>query len=74
MFGLVACGGEVGEQQQPALEETQEETTVAPQVEETVTMEGGSSYARLPEEVKAKMPEEIRQKEEMKQKIQQEQP
>jgi hypothetical protein len=68
---LVACGGEAGEQEQPA----QEETTVAPQVEETVmTVEGGSSYAKLPEEVKAKMPEEIRQKEEMKQKIQQEQP
>jgi hypothetical protein len=72
---LVACGGEAGEQEQPAQEETQEETTVAPQVEETVmTVEGGSSYAKLPEEVKAKIPEEIRQKEEMKQKIQQEQP
>jgi hypothetical protein len=39
-----------------------------------VTVEEGSSYAKLPEEVTAKMPAEIRQKEEMKQEIRQEQP
>ena len=71
MSCLVACGGEAGQQEQTAQEEeTQEqETTLTPQEEETVTVVEGSSYAKLPEEVKAKMPAEIRQKEEMKQEI-----
>ena len=74
--GSIACGGEAGQQEQTAQqEETQEEvTTLAPQAEQPVTVEEDSSYAKLPEEVKAKMPEEIRQKEEMKQEIRQEQP
>ncbi len=61
MFGAVACGGDEGKEEQTAQEE---ETTEAQQVTEETTVvaqEAGPSYEELPEEVKVKLSEEIKQ-------------
>ncbi len=61
MFGAVACGGNEGKEEQTAQEE---ETTEAQQVTEETTVvaqESGPSYEELPEEVKVKLSEEIKQ-------------
>jgi len=65
IFASVACGGE--ESQPTQIEETEEETS-GQQIEEKVVEEKTSvvagpvtSYEELPEEVKAKLPEEAKQ-------------
>jgi len=65
IFASVACGGE--ESQPTQIEETEEETS-GQQIEEKVVAEKTSvvagpvtSYEELPEEVKAKLPEEAKQ-------------
>jgi hypothetical protein len=61
VFGAVACGGEEGKKEQNKQEE---ETTEAQQVKEETTVvakETGPSYEELPEEVRVKLSEEVKQ-------------
>ncbi len=64
MFGVVACGGDEGKEEQTTQEETKEETPEAQRVKEETTVmvkEAGPSYEELPEEVKETLPEEVKQ-------------
>jgi hypothetical protein len=64
MFSAVACGGDEGKEEQTAQEDTKEEATEEQQVTEETTVvaqEAGPSYEELPEEVKVKLSEEIKQ-------------